>query len=75
MMEIEVHYSKRDAHVDYYNGRSDAAPPYDYLDRSRQSIRLLSVQPGVRADPLICEIITTHLQDKEHTAYEAISYC
>lgn len=33
------------------------------------------MQPDVITDPLICEIITTHLQDKEHTAYRAISYC
>lgn len=75
MMEIEVHYSTSKSPVKHADRRIDVAPPYKQLDRARQSIRLLSVQPGVSADPLICEIITTYLYDDTHTAYEALSYC
>lgn len=48
---------------------------YRPLDEPSKEIRLLSLKPGALDEALVCSLVTTALEDGQHTLYEALSYC
>ncbi|KAM7211348.1 Heterokaryon incompatibility protein (HET) domain containing protein [Rhypophila decipiens] len=46
--------------------------PMSPLDRTSRDIRILSLKPGKRTDPIVCTLSTTSLDDNPR--YEALSY-
>lgn len=51
---------------------NDPAGLYNYLPKQGKCIRVLLLEPGVRADPITCTLETVELN--EHAEYEALSY-
>ncbi|PMD53601.1 HET-domain-containing protein [Hyaloscypha bicolor E] len=48
---------------------------YQKLDRDRQELRLLVLQPGLLEDPICCYLITSSLTKSPAPVFEALSYC
>ncbi|KAE8441554.1 hypothetical protein EG329_004673 [Mollisiaceae sp. DMI_Dod_QoI] len=62
-------------HTETVRTVQDSYQHYQELNRDRQELRLLILQPGSLEDPICCHLITSSLQESPAPVFEALSYC